>query len=142
MRNSFLSFLAIVAITFTGNFVCLAQISANAPQAKANKKIEKLKSKVADIGTGGKITAVMIGGQKHFGKVSQIGTEDFQMIDVDSGQAKTLNYADLKKVHHGDGDRNYPTGKRANPRRGWLYGLAIAGALAVILAIGLGDKDF
>jgi hypothetical protein len=138
MRNSILSVLALVAIVFSGNVICLSQTSTGKLDAKA----EKLKRKVAEIGVGDKITAVTADGRETYGKVGAVGTDDFQIVEVDSGRTVTLKYSELKKIHHGDGERNVFTGKRKNPRRGWIIGAAIFGALAVILAIGLGDKDF
>lgn len=62
------------------------------------------------------------------------------MAEVDSKQTVGFKYTELKKIHEGDGERNLITGKRNNPRRGWLYGAAIFGTLFVILGVAL-SKD-
>jgi hypothetical protein len=54
----------------------------------------------------------------------------------------SFKYTELKKIKSGDGERNLLSGKRVNPKKGWLYGAAIFGTLFVILAIGLPNKNF
>ena len=53
-----------------------------------------------------------------------------------------FKYAEISKIKTGDGEKNLITGKRVNPKKGWLYGLAIFGTLFVIIGIALSDKDF
>lgn len=145
MRNSLLAILASLAIFITSNHLCFAQTNpANPNQTKQvqGNKAEKLKKRVEKIGVGGKITAVKLDGRDFYGSVSNIEPDGFQMVEVDSKQTLGFKYTELKKIHEGDGERNLITGKRNNPRRGWLYVAAIAGTLAVILAVGLSDKDF
>ncbi|MDQ3799158.1 MAG: hypothetical protein M3384_06900 [Acidobacteriota bacterium] len=134
-----------MAILITGNHLCFAQTSPVASTQTGQiqgKKLEKLKRRVEKIGVGGKITVVKLGGQDFYGSVSSIESDGFQIVDVDTKQTHSFKYAELKKIHPGDGERNLITGKRANPRRGWLYGIAIMGALFTLVAVGLSDKDF
>jgi len=139
MRQTLLTILTILAILITSNHLCFAQTnSANSSKNKA----EKLKKKVEKIGLGGKITAVRFDGRDFYGTVTDIEADGFEMVEVDSKQTIKFKYAELKKIHKGDGETNLITGKRNNPQRGWLYGLAIFGTLAVLLGIGLSDKDF
>jgi len=145
MRHSFLAVLASLAVLITSNHLCFAQTNpANPSQSKQvqGARSEKLKKRVEKIGIGGKITAVRLDGRDFYGSVSSIELEGFQMVEVDSRQTVSFKYAELEKIHKGDGERNLITGKRANPRRGWLYVAAIAGTLTVLLAIRLSDKDF
>jgi hypothetical protein len=131
MRHTLLAVLTTLAILVTSNHLGFAQTnSANSLKAKQTKA-EKLKKKVEKIGIGGKITAVRLDGRDFYSTINDIEEEDFEMIEVDSKRTVNLKYAELKKIHKGDGKRNLITGKRNNPQRGWLYGLAIFGTLAV-----------
>ncbi len=141
MKNSLFAILAILAIFGTSNHLCFAQTSS--PQStKAQKKLEKIKKKVENIGVGEKITVVKLNGQDFYGSVSNIEADGFQIVDVDTKQTRDFKYSEVKKIHPGDGERNLITGKRNNPRRGWLYGAAILGGVIILTIIGLSDKDF
>lgn len=145
MRHTLLATLAFWAILSTSNHLCFAQTNpVNSSQAKQVKaaKLEKLKKQVEKIGVGGKITVIRLDERDFYGKVSNIEADSFQIEEVDLKQALTFKYAEVKKIKTGDGERNLITGRRANPKKGWLYGIAIFGTLAVILAVGLSDKDF
>lgn len=145
MRNTLLATLASLAILITSNHLCFAQTNpANSSQTKQVKaaKLEKLKEQIEKIGIGGKITVIRLDERGFYGKVSNIEADSFQIEEVDLKQTLTFKYAEIKKVKTGDGERNLITGRRVNPKKGWLYGIAILGAVAVILAIGLSDKDF
>ena len=138
-----MAILTTLAILVTSNHLGFAQTysAVNAPKAKQTKA-EKLKKKVEKNGRGGKIRAVRLDGRDFYGAISDIEADGFAMVGIDSRQTVELKYAELKKNHKGDGERNLFTGKRSNPQRGWLYGLAIFGTLAVLLGVGLSDKDF
>ncbi len=145
MRHSLLVIWVTLAILIASNQLCFAQTnpaSSNQSKQTNGNKAEKLKKQVEKIGVGGKITAVRLDGRDFYGKVSNIESDGFQMVEVDSKQTISFKYAELKKIHKGDGERNLITGKRNNPRRGWLYAAAIFGTLGVLLAVGLSDKDF
>lgn len=145
MRHSFLAVLATFAILITSNHLCFAQINpADSSQKKQvqTAKLEKLKKQVEKIGIDGKITVIRLDKRDFYGKVSDIETDGFQIKEVDSKQTVSFKYAEVKKIKTGDGERNLFTGKRVNPKNGWIYGAAIFGTLFVLLAIGLSDKDF
>jgi hypothetical protein len=125
--------------------LCLAQVKpAKTPNSKTvlSKQERKIKDKVQNIGYGGKITVIKVDKQKFYGKVTRIEDKGFSIREVDLKVEMTFDYADVKKIHKGDGEKHLITGKRNNPQKGWLYGLAIFGTLAVILGITLNDKDF
>jgi hypothetical protein len=145
MGHTLLATLACLAILVTGNHMCFAQTNpANSSQAKQVKtsKLKKIKKQVEKIGVGGKITVIRLDERDFYGKVSNIETDGFQIEEVDLKQTLVFKYSEVKKIKTGDGEKHLVTGKRFNPKKGWLYGIAIFGALAVILAIGLSDKDF
>ncbi len=145
MRHTLLATLTFLAILITSNHLCFAQTnSTNSSQTKQVKtvKLEKLKKQVEKIGVGGKITVIRLDERDFYGKVSNIEADGFQIEEVDLRQTIAFKYAEVKKIKTGDGEKNLITGRRVNPKKGWLYGVAIFGTLAVLLAIGLSDKDF
>lgn len=144
MRHT-LTALVCLALLITSNRLCFAQTNpANSSQTKQTKtaKSDKIKKQVEKIGVGGKITVIRLDERDFYGKVSNIETDGFQIEEVDLKQTLAFKYAEVKKIKSGEGEKNLITGKRANPKRGWIYGVAIFGTLAVLLAIGLSDKDF
>ncbi len=143
MKHSFLTILASFALLISTNHLCFSQNNpANSSPKKQAAANEKLKKKVEKIGIGGKITVIKLDGQKFYGSVSSIEADGFQILEIDLKQTVGFKYTELKKINKGDGEKNLITGKRANPQKGWLYGLAVFGTLFVILGIALSDKDF
>ena len=145
MRNTFSATLAFLAVLITGNHLCFAQTnSTNSSQTKQIKtaKLEKLKKQVEKIGVGGKITVIRLDERDFYGKVSNIEADGFEIEEIDLKQTLAFKYSEVKKIKTGDGEKNLISGKRFNPKKSWLYGIVIFGALAVVLAIGLSDKDF
>ena len=145
MRHSFLAILAFAAILITSNHLCFAQTNpADSSQMKQIQTAakEKLKKQVEKIGVGGKITVIRLDKRDFYGTVSSIEANGFQIVEVDLKQTLSFKYNELKKIKSGDGERNLLSGKRVNPKKGWLYGIAIFGTLFVILAIGLSNKNF
>ncbi|MCY7376730.1 MAG: hypothetical protein LH472_12290 [Pyrinomonadaceae bacterium] len=145
MKHSFLAALASLALLITSNHLCFAQTNpANSSPKKQVQaaKLEKLKKQVEKIGIGGKITVIRLDERDFYGSVSSIEADGFQIVEVDLKQTVGFKYAELKKINKGDGEKNLFSGRRVNPQKGWLYGVAIFGTLFVILAIGLSDKDF
>ena len=145
MRHSILAILAFAAILITSNHLCFAQTNpADSSQMKQVQTAakEKLKRQVEKIGVGGKITVIRLDKRDFYGTVSSIEADGFQIVEVDSKQTNSFKYTELKKIKSGDGERNLLSGKRVNPKKGWLYGVAIFGTLFVILAIGLSNKNF
>jgi hypothetical protein len=145
MRHTLLATLASLAILITSNHLCFAQTNpANSSQTKQVKtaKLEKLKKQVEKIGVGGKITVIRLDERDFYGKVSNIEADGFQIEEVDLKQTLAFKYTEVKKIKTGDGEKNLITGRRVNPKKGWLYGIAIFGTLFVILGVALSDKDF
>ncbi len=145
MRQTFLATLAFFTILIASNQLSFAQTAPPNPlQRKEVKaaKLEKLKKQVNRIGIGGKITVIRLDEQDFYGRVSNIEAEGFQIEEIDLKQTLAFKYTEIKKIKTGDGEKNLITGRRVNPKKGWLYGIAIFGTLAVILGVALSDKDF
>ena len=142
MRHTFLAILACLTILITSNNFCLAQTNSAAGSSKKTTKLEKLKNQVEKIGVGGKITVIRLDKQDFYGKVTNIEPDSFQIEEIDLKQTLTFKYTEVKKIKTGDGEKNLITGKRNNPKKGWLIGVAIFGTLAALLAVGLSDDDF
>ena len=97
--------------------------------------VEKVKQKVAKIGTGSKARATVWkkDGAKIKGFISDAGTDDFTVRNRDTGQPTTILYADVAKV---DDNRGHSTVKNV------LIGVGIgAGALLGILLIVFASLD-
>ena len=131
-----------MTILITSNNFCLAQTNSAAGSSKKTTKLEKLKKQVEKIGVGGKITVIRLDKQDFYGKVTNIETDSFQIEEIDLKQTLTFKYTEVKKIKTGDGEKSLITGKRNNPKKGWLIGVAIFGTLAALLAVGLSDDDF
>ena len=104
--------------------------------------IEKLKKQVEKIGIGGKITVIRLDEREFYGSISSIEADGFQIDEVNLKQTIVFKYTELKKVRKDYGGKNYAVGKRVNKRRSIIITAAILGGLALLLGIGLSDKDF
>jgi hypothetical protein len=98
---------------------------------------QKIKDSVDKIGIGGRITVILNNGEERYGSVSDIGGTSFEVVEVDLKQKVTIDYTDVKKVRRNYGGKNYISGKRPNPKWGLIAGLAIFGALFILVAVGL-----
>jgi hypothetical protein len=141
MRRTFLAILACLTILISSNNFCLAQANS-AGSSQKNTKLEKLKKQVEKIGVGGKITVIRLDKNDFYGTVTNIEPDSFQIKEIDLKQTLTFKYTEVKKIKTGDGQKNLITGKRKNPKKGWLIGVAIFGTLAAVLAVALSDDDF
>ena len=65
--------------------------------------------------------------------MAEIGTDTFEIIEVDLKQRMTIRYDELKKVRANYGGRGFG-GKRPNPRTGLIVGIALVGGLIALLA--------
>ena len=109
---------------------------ALAAQANDNAQAtEKVKQKVAKMGTGAKarVSVRMKDGRKLKGFISEAGSNDFTVRDRDSGAPTTLAYTDVAKV---EDNRGHST------MRNLLIGVGIgAGALLATLLIIFASLD-
>lgn len=145
MKNTFLTVLVSFAVVIATSHLSFAQINpASVPKSSPalSKKQKKIKTKVEKIGIGGKITVITLRKKKFYGKVTSTSNDGFEIRDVDTKNTHPFEYINLLKVNYGDGEKNVFTGKRANPQKGWLYGLAVIGTLVVITVVTVTNKDF
>jgi hypothetical protein len=124
MFRTLLSLLLVgVLVLSMSGAAALAQTSRDA------QTIERVKEKVAKMGTGAKarVTVKTKSGQKIKGFISQAGSDDFTVRDRNTGDPTTITYNDVLKV---EDNRGHST------MRNVLIGVGIgAGALITILAI-------
>lgn len=139
MHRTIVSIFVSMTLLITSNYLAFSQTPSS---EKELKRIAKIKKDLAKIGLGNTITVSRLDKRDFFGRVKNIGSDDFEIVETDSGQALSFKYSDLKNVRKGDGERNLITGKRKNPQRGWLYGAILFGVLFTVLGIALSDKDF
>lgn len=124
-------FKTLLSLLLTGLLVlCTSAAPAFAAQANRDAQaVEKIKEKVARVGTGAKarVTVKMKSGQKIKGFISQAGSDDFTVRDRNTGEPTVISYNDVQKV---DDNRGHST------MRNVLIGVGIgAGALITVLAI-------
>ncbi len=142
MRQTLLSTLVTLAILITNNHLCFAQTNpANSSQTTQVKtaKLEKLKKRVEKIGVGGEITVIRLDERDFYGKVSNLEADGFQIDEVDLKQTIDFKYTEIKKIKTGEGGKSLITGKRANHKNGWVFGVAIFGTLFVLLGVALSN---
>jgi hypothetical protein len=140
MRTFVVVLFVAASLLFTTNRPCFAQ-AANTAQSKEAKAAQKVKKDVEKIGIGKTITVARVDGRTFYGRVGKIERDSFEIVETDSNHTVYFRYIDAKSVWKGDG-RLSITGKRNNPRRGWIWGLAVIGALVAVFGIALSDKDF
>jgi hypothetical protein len=74
-------------------------------QTQDNKNVEKIKTKIAKIGTGekSKVRVELLNQTKLKGYVSAIDNDSFTVTDKKTGTATKVDYAQVKKVMNGYG---------------------------------------
>jgi hypothetical protein len=124
MIKKSLSFAIICLLLVTANF---SVISAQTKTGNDDSSVAKVKADVAKRGTGEKnrVEVKMLDGKKWKGYISQAGEDSFTLIDSNTGQSVSINYADVAKV------------KKAGPK-GDTVALWIIGGAAAVGAIILG----
>lgn len=123
------------------------QGSANAMPAQlpmpTNAQIEKIKIEVQKLGVARRVTVIFNDGAERYGSISEINTQDFQIIDVDAKQRVAIAYDEVKNVRNRYGDKNRFTGKRSEPKKEFIKGVVVVGAviggLLALVAFGLRD---
>ncbi|MFT3744351.1 MAG: hypothetical protein QM785_08645 [Pyrinomonadaceae bacterium] len=145
MIKSFLSTLVVFGVLITANQLVFSQTGSIAVSQKDSERIAKVKKDTAKIGVGKAITVSRLDNRDFFGTVRTIGTDDFEVIETDSGQIQIFKYVDIKNVRSGDGKISPITGKRGNSRTKKILGFVAVGVLATIIVVvvkGLNDPNF
>ena len=111
----------------------ISPLSANAQTP------DQIRDGVEKIGISNKITVILKTGQENYGAVAEIGTDTFQIVEIDQQQKLTLRYDEVKKVRGNYGGKGF-AGKRPNPRWGLIAGVALIGGLMTIAALAAGGS--
>jgi hypothetical protein len=85
------------------------------PPAKADRRVEQIKSKLRSLGIASRVTVMLNNGNERYGSIERLDEDSFQVAEVDLKQVFTVAYSDVKKVREGYGNTNQFTGKRWNP---------------------------
>ena len=97
-----------------------------------------IRDKVQQIGISNKITVVLKTGIENYGAVSDIGSDSFQIVEVDQRVRITIRYDEVKKVRANYGGKGF-AGKRPNPLWGVIAGVALVGILVALGAAASGS---
>lgn len=97
-----------------------------------------IRDKVQQIGISNKITIVLKTGHENYGAVADIGSDSFQIVEVDQRLKMTIRYDEVKKVRANYGGKGF-AGKRPNPLWGVIAGVALVGILVAIGAAASGS---
>ena len=92
--------LSIILIVSLVSLATSVQVFARGSGKDPVPQAEKIKAKVAKLGTGEKAKAKvkLRSGEKLKGYISNAGENDFTITDKKSGQSKTVAYADVDEV--------------------------------------------
>ena len=129
-------FRTILSLLLVGVLVLgMSGAAALAQTSRDAQTIERVKEKVAKMGTGAKarVTVKLKSGRKVKGFISQAGSDDFTVRDRNTGDPTTISYNDALKV---EDNRGHST------MRNILIGVGIgAGALLTTLLIIFASID-
>lgn len=99
---------------------------------------DSIRDKVQKIGISNKITVVHKTGRESYGAVADIGSDSFQIVEVDQRVKMTIRYDEVKKVRANYGGKGF-AGKRPNPLWGVIAGVALVGLLVALGAAASGS---
>jgi len=104
----------IFAITFALIFANSAPAYCQSPQNKpaSSSQIQKVKDQIQKLGVAEDVTVILLSGVEHYGAISKIEPDSFEIAEVDLRQMVAIAYKDVKKVEKGYGEMNSSTGKR------------------------------
>jgi len=102
-----------------------------------------IQRRIREIGLQRNITAYMPNGQEYYGSIGRIGTDDFEIHEVDLKRGVTLRYIEVKKVRSGYGTIGRTiNGKRVHPRKKLWVTLAVVGGLLTMVFVAVAsDKS-
>jgi hypothetical protein len=109
------------------------------PLSANSQTPDKIRDDVEKIGISKKITVIFKTGQENSGAVAEIGTDTFQIVEIDQQQKLTIRYDEVKKVRSNYGGKGF-AGKRPDPRWGLIAGAALIGGLITIAALAAGGS--
>jgi hypothetical protein len=98
IKKSLVLSLIVLVLNFAGGTAAFAQ-------TQDNKKVQKIKTKVAKYGTGekAKVKVELLNQTKIKGYISAIDDDSFTVTDKKTGAATKIDYANTKKVMSGGG---------------------------------------
>ena len=123
----FKSMLSLSLITLLITCVGVKAVYADSKEEKQARFTEKVKAGIAKLGTGepARVKVKLTNKTKLKGYISEAGDEDFVVVDVKTGAATRVAYAEVQQVK----GNNLSTGAKV------AIGLGILAAILVILLI-------
>ena len=104
----------VAAITFALIFANSAAVYCQSPQNSpaSTPRIQIVKDYVQKIGQGKDVTVILFSGVEHYGAISKIEQDGFEIAEVDLKQMVAISYGDVYIVEKGYGEMNSSTGTR------------------------------
>lgn len=134
MKRIIFSAVVAFAVVTIANQLAFAQVTVAPAPDKDTKRIEKVKRDLSDIGRGNTITVSRLDNRDFFGRVKDIGDDDFEIVETDTNKVHIFKYVDIKNVRSGDGKTGYRSGRR-NPRSGKYVVAGLGAGLVVLLLV-------
>lgn len=142
MKRIFISVIVTFAVLITANQMAFSQVTVAPVSNKDTKRVEKVKRDLSDIGRGNTITVSRIDNRDFFGRVKDIGDDDFEITETDTNRVQIFKYVDIKNVRKGDGQTGYRSGRRNHRSRPYVIAGLVGGLiLGLLLAARELGKD-
>jgi hypothetical protein len=110
--------------------------------ASVAAQVEKIKSKIEKIGVRGDLTVKLTNGKTYHGFVSQIGADDFEIVEVDIKTSILIRFDSVRSIEKGYGEKG-PLGNRVG-KKGRLFGkvaiISLAAFVTIVAVVGLSDN--
>jgi hypothetical protein len=128
LKRTTIALLAILVLTMT--------TVAQTPPPFLDKNAAHIRAQVEDLGVGHRITVKMKNGDYYHGAVSKIGSDSFEIAEVDLAQVVKFQYAEIKSLYGNYGQKNV-FGKRPNPKTGAIVAAGVLGGLFAVILLSI-----
>ena len=120
---------------------CLSLPAQNLPVPPGSAAVQRIKERVGEIAIGGKLTVRKLDGTEYHGRLQAVDDQQLSVREVDLGQVVTVPFAEIEHVSKDYGGKGFG-GRRVNPHRSRIIGLAVvAGLLTIVFVAVAADKS-
>ena len=120
---------------------CVSVTAQTQPAPPAAAAVQRIKDRVGEMAIGGKLTVRKLDGTEYHGRLQAVDDQQLSLREVDLGTVITVTYAEIERVSKDYGGKGFG-GRRVNPHRSRVIGIAIVAALVtVVIAAVAADKS-